>query len=66
MIVLSLVLLIIGFIAIPELLFPLGTNATLIIIAFALVGWAWYFAFSRYQKGKGIDVGLTYKEIPPE
>jgi len=57
---------IIGFIAIPELLFPLGTNATLIIIAFALIGWAWYFAFSRYQKGKGIDVGLTYKEIPPE
>jgi len=57
---------IIGFIAIPELLFPLGTNATLIIIAFALVGWAWYFAFAHYQKGKGIDVGLTYKEIPPE
>ena len=57
---------IIGFIAIPELLFPLGTNATAIIIAFAIVGWAWYFIFSRYQKGKGIDVGLTYKEIPPE
>jgi APA family basic amino acid/polyamine antiporter len=57
---------IIGFIAIPELLLPLGTNATAIIIAFALVGWLWYFVFARYQKSKGIDVGLTYKEIPPE
>lgn len=57
---------IIGFIAIPELVFPLGTNATILLIAFALVGWLWYFVFARYQKGRGIDVGLTYKEIPPE
>jgi basic amino acid/polyamine antiporter, APA family len=56
----------IGYLVIPELEVGLGTNASLIIVVFAIVGLLWYFLFKAYQARKGIDIGLTYKEIPPE
>jgi basic amino acid/polyamine antiporter, APA family len=56
----------IGYLVIPELEVGLGQTASLIIVVFAVVGLAWYFGFKSYQKRRGIDIGLTYKEIPPE
>ncbi|MDG7013270.1 MAG: APC family permease [Nitrososphaerota archaeon] len=56
----------VGYVIIPELEVSLGYNGLGIIFGVALAGLLWYFGFKWYQKKRGIDIGLAYKEIPPE
>jgi uncharacterized membrane protein len=46
-----------------------GANSTaslLAVVITILVGAVYYYGYRAYQKSKGIDVGMVYKEIPPE
>lgn len=49
---------------------PLITSLTvtglLIGVGVIVVGFVVYFASAAYQKSKGIDLSLTFKELPPE
>lgn len=60
------IFLLVGAFAIPELELPVGSSEIAIIAIFAIVAVAWYFAFKMYKAKKGIDIGLVYREIPPE
>jgi len=56
----------VGYVVIPELEIGLGPLGGLIIVVAAILAIAWYEFFRLYQKRKGIDIGLAYKELPPE
>jgi amino acid transporter len=48
-------------------MFGANTPLSLTVVAISIILCAiYYYAFRAYQKGKGIDVDLAYKEIPPE
>ena len=38
----------------------------IMILGFWIVGALWFTMRKRYLKGKGIDLSVTYKELPPE
>ena len=52
------------------IIFPVfGATGTLsLIVTFSIffIGAVWYFAARYIQRGRGIDIGLAMKEIPPE
>jgi amino acid transporter len=52
------------------IIFPVfGATGTLsLIVTFGIffIGAIWYFAARYIQRGRGIDIGLAMKEIPPE
>jgi amino acid transporter len=56
----------IAYIVIPELAIGLGSLGGLIIVIWGALAVAWYEFFRAFQKRKGIDIGLAYKELPPE
>lgn len=58
--------LLVGYFAVPELELPIGSVEIEVVTVFAVLAVVWYFAFKAYQAKKGIDVGLVYREIPPE
>ena len=58
--------LLIGYFVVPELEAGIGPFAIAVITIFAILSVVWYFVFKRYQAKKGIDIGLVYREIPPE
>ncbi len=43
-----------------------GLPWLIIIFGFWIIGAFWYTIRKRYLKSKGIDLSVTYKEIPPE
>jgi amino acid transporter len=48
-------------------MFGANTPLSLTVVAISIIVCAiYYYVFRAYQKGKGIDVDLAYKEIPPE
>jgi basic amino acid/polyamine antiporter, APA family len=60
------VFVLIGYLVIPQLNIGLGASGGSIIVLVAAGAIIWYFAFKRYQASKGIDVGMAYRELPPE
>jgi basic amino acid/polyamine antiporter, APA family len=56
----------IGYLVLPQLLIGLGLTGGLIIIGVAVVATIWYVVYRQYKLRKGLDIGLVYKEIPPE
>ena len=45
---------------------PTGSGAVLFVIGVYLSGIVWYLAAKAIQKGRGVDIELLYREIPPE
>ncbi len=56
----------IGYLVIPQLNIGLGASGGSIIVLVAAAAVIWYYGFRRYQASKGIDVGMAYRELPPE
>ncbi|MBN8869034.1 MAG: APC family permease [Solirubrobacterales bacterium] len=50
---------------VPELGFTTGWARTLLLISL-VVSAIWFFAYRAWQKSRGVDIDLTFKEIPPE
>lgn len=50
---------------VPELGFTTGWARTLLLVSLIVSG-IWFFAYRAWQKSRGIDIDLTFKEIPPE
>lgn len=50
---------------VPELGFTTGW-ARVLLLASLVISAIWFFAFRAWQKSRGIDIDLTFKEIPPE
>ncbi len=60
------VFVLIGYLVIPQLNIGLGASGGAIIVITAVAAIVWYFGFKAYQARKGIDVGMAYRELPPE
>jgi basic amino acid/polyamine antiporter, APA family len=60
------VFVLVGYLVIPQLNIGLGASGGAIIALVAVAAIIWYFAYKRYQASKGIDVGMAYRELPPE
>ena len=50
---------------VPELGFTTGWSRTLLLVSL-LISAIWFFAYRAWQKSRGVDIDLTFKEIPPE
>lgn len=50
---------------VPELGFTTGWARTLLLVSLVISA-IWFFAYRAWQKSRGIDIDLTFKEIPPE
>ena len=50
---------------VPELGFTTGWARTLLLVSL-LISAVWFFAYRAWQKSRGVDIDLTFKEIPPE
>jgi hypothetical protein len=50
---------------VPELGFTTGWARTLLLLSL-VVSAIWFFAYRAWQKRNGIDIDLTFKQIPPE
>lgn len=50
---------------VPELGFTTGWARTLLLVSL-LISAVWFFAYRAWQKSRGVDLDLTFKEIPPE
>lgn len=50
---------------VPELGFTTGWARTLLLVSL-VVSAAWFFAYRAWQKTRGVDIDLTFKQIPPE
>jgi amino acid transporter len=60
------VFVLVGYLVIPQLNIGLGASGGAIIVLVAIGAIIWYLGFKRYQMSKGIDVGMAYRELPPE
>jgi amino acid transporter len=49
----------------PELGFT-TTSARLLLLLSLVVAAVWFFAYRAYQKSRGVDIDLAYKQVPPE
>lgn len=56
----------VGYVFIPALSIGLGYQGGVVIAIEAVAAVIWYYGFKRYQATKGIDVGMAYRELPPE
>lgn len=50
---------------VPELGFTTGWARTLLLLSL-VVSAVWFFAYRAWQKRNGVDIDLTFKQIPPE
>jgi amino acid transporter len=50
---------------VPELGFTTGWARTLLLLSL-VVSAVWFFAFRAWQKRNGVDIDLSFKQIPPE
>ncbi len=50
---------------VPELGFTTGWARTLLLVSL-IVSALWFFAYRAWQKSRGIDIDLAFKQVPPE
>ena len=50
---------------VPELGFTTGWARTLLLLSL-VVSAVWFFAYRAWQKRNGVDIDLSFKQIPPE
>jgi amino acid transporter len=50
---------------VPALGFTTGWARTLLLLSLVVAA-LWFFAFRAWQKSRGIDINLAFKQVPPE
>jgi amino acid transporter len=57
---------IVGYLVIPQLEIGLGPLGGLVIGISAVLAVVWYAGWGAYQHRRGIEIGMAYREVPPE
>jgi amino acid transporter len=50
---------------VPELGFTTGWARTLLLVSL-IVSAVWFFAYRAWQRSRGVDIDLAFKQVPPE
>jgi len=50
----------------PAIIGPFGTTTAVTLVGAALIGIGSLLSMKMYLKGKGLDISMAFKEIPPE